>query len=124
MKRIYHHHNKWEEVKYKMYDNFNHKKKYVLVEMVIDYFNNKKLIEKWMAFVTDNFKFSCEHNFTNPNMNHVAWLGQASVSAYLKIPKEITIIAWNYLDEKTQERANQIARNEIKRWRLQNEERL
>ena len=116
MKRIYHHHKKWEEVKYCMYDNYNTKQEDILIKKVVDYFNKENLVKKYMRFVVNNFKFSCEHNFTNPSMNKIAFLGQASVSAYLKIPREITMKAWNLLSERTQNRANSIAIKEIERW--------
>ena len=118
MKRIYHRHEKWEEVKYNMYGCYESKNKEKLIQQVINYFNNKDLIEKNMAIVIDNFVFSCEHNFTNPSMNKIAWLGQASVSVWSKIPREITMEAWNYLPKEIQERANKIAQNEIERWEL------
>lgn len=116
MKRIYHHHEKWEEVKYNMYGDSETKDKKKLIQQVINYFNNKSLVETYMAFVVDNFQYSCEHIFTNPNMNRIAWLGQSSVAVWEKIPREITMIAWNYLNLHIQERANQIAQNEIDRW--------
>jgi len=116
MNRTYHHHDKWEEVKYNMYGNYNPKDKDMLIQKVIYFFNNKTLVEKYMAYVCDNFKYSCEHNFTNPSMNKIAFLGQSAVSVWAKIPREITMIAWNFLTEKTQLRANKIAQEEINRW--------
>jgi hypothetical protein len=116
MNRIYHHHSKWEEVDYGMYDPINIKEKNIMVQRVINFFRQKSLVEKYMAYVVDSFRYSCEHIFTNPNFNKIAWLGQASVSVWGNIPKDITIIAWNYLDKNTQEQANNIAKNEIERW--------
>ena len=116
MKRIYHSHDKWEEVEYGMYENTNPKDKNILIQKVIYYFNNEELVKYCMGYVVDNFKFACEHNFTNPSMNKIAWLGQASVSFWARIPREITMEAWNYLDEMIQNVANKIAESEIKRW--------
>ena len=116
MKRIYHHHEKWEEVKYNMYGSVNPKERNMLIQKVINYFKQKSLVEKNMAFVIDNFKYSCEHNFTNPSMNKIAWLGQTSLAVYGNIPNDVVMEAWNYLDEKTQDRANEIAKGEINRW--------
>ena len=116
MKKIWHNHNKWEEVKYGMYMPYNIKHKNELTQQVINFFMQPSLVKKCMIYVIDNFKYSCEHNFTNPSMNHIAWLGQASVAYYLRIPEEITRIAWNFLDEQTQNKANKIAEEQIKRW--------
>jgi len=121
MKRIYHHHEKWEEVKYNMYGSVNPKERAMLIQKVINYFKQKSLVEKNMAFVIDNFTYSCEHNFSNPSMNKVAWLGQSSVSVWSKIPCDVVMEAWNYLDKTTQEQANMIAQNEIDRWLLIND---
>ena len=116
MNRIYHPHNKWEEVKYNMYGNTEPKKKDILVNKVIWFFRQTPLIRKYMFFVVDNFKCSCEHNFTNPNMNRIAWLGQAAVSVWGNIPEDITRIAWNFLTEEEQTVANNIAKENIDRW--------
>lgn len=114
--RIWHNHNDWEEVKYNMYGCYNSVEKDELCERVIEFFNNEKMVKKYMRIVIDKFKNSCEHIFTNPSFNHIAWLGQASIAYRLLIPSDITRIAWNLLDEKTQEKANNIAKDEIKRW--------
>ena len=117
MNRIYHNHDKWEEVKYNMYGDCENKNKDMLTNKVIHFFNTKYLIEKYMAFVVDNFKYSCEHNFTNPSMNKIAWLGQAAVAVWSNIPEDITRNAWNFLNKETQDRANNLAKNEIERWK-------
>jgi len=116
MNRIYHHHKLWEEVKYNMYGCFDLKDKDILIKKVINYFNNSSLVKYWMEKVIEDFKFSCEHNFTNTSMNRVAWLGQASVAYAYKICDDITKIAWNYLDEETQNRANETAKRLVERW--------
>lgn len=117
MKQIYHNHKNWEEVKYGMYESIISKSKDQLIQKVIYFFNNISLVEKYMAFVVDTFKCSCEHNFTNPSINKRAFLGQAALAVYDRIPREITMIAWNYLDENTQNVANNIADKEIERWK-------
>ena len=116
MNRIYHPHTKWEEVKYNMYGSYDEKNKDMLITKVIYFFTQRFLIRKYMEFVIENFKCSCEHNFTNPSMNKVAWLGQAAVAVWGKIPEDLTRIGWNFLDEDTQLNANQIAEEYIKGW--------
>lgn len=116
MKQIWHNHNLWEEVKYGAYNKFNPKEKEVLIQKVIYFFNNEELVKQYMERVVEEFKYSCEHNFTNKSLNKIAFLGQSAVCVYANIPFEITMEAWNYLDIKTQERANNIAKNNIDRW--------
>lgn len=114
--RIYHDYTKWEEVKYNAYAKINPKKKDYQIDKVIYFFKNPNLINEFMEFVIENFKYSCEHNLTNPNLNHRAWLGQTALAVYNKIPAEITMEAWNFLTEEEQNRANTIAEKKIKRW--------
>ena len=117
MKRIYHNHNKWEEVKYGMYKAYSNEDKPFLLKKVVLFFNNEMLVKKYMKFVVDNFKFSCEHIFTNPSMNHIAWLGQSSIAVWGGVPEEITREGWSLLNEETQNRANEIVIFEIERWK-------
>ena len=117
MKRIYHHHDSWEDHKHKMYDNILDKKKQnMLIEKTINFFENEKMVSFFMGRIINEWKCCCEHNFTNPSMNKVAWLGQSASCLYSGANKEITIEAWNQLSEKTQKRANKIAEKTIKRW--------
>lgn len=116
IKRIYHNHRLWEEVEYNMYGNYNNKNKEMLIQKVINFFNTESLVIEYMERVIEQFKFSCEHNLTNPNMNKIAFIGQCSLALYGKIAREITMIAWNYLTPEIQERANKIAEKQIKRW--------
>jgi len=124
MKRIYHNHELWEEVKYNMYGSINPVNKDLIVNRVIFFFRNEGLIRKYMLYVIKNFKYSCEHNLTNVNMNRVAWLGQAAVAAWNKIPEDITRIAWNYLTESEMSRANKIAQDYISYWEEENAEKI
>lgn len=100
LNRIWHNHSKWEDAHYGMYDSITDKKRrFELLKKVKQYFSNKKLYSKYMKLVIQNWKYSCEHNLTNPSMNHIAWLGQASACLYCKAPEDITREAWSLLQE-------------------------
>lgn len=99
-----------------MYDTPNPKNKEKLIHEVIYFFNSYELMKCYMERVVEEFKYSCEHNLTNPNMNKIAFIGQCSLALWKRIPREITMIGWNYLDPKIQERANKFADKQIKRW--------
>lgn len=116
MNRIYHSHLKWEEVEFNMYGSYNSKDKEQLIQKVINFFNNEDLTQEYMEKVTEMFVLSCEHNLTNPNMNRIAFIGQCALAIYDNIPRDITMIAWNFLNPKVQERANKQARKIIERW--------
>ena len=76
-------------------------------------FNSEKMTKKFMLRVINEWKFSCEHNLTNPSMNKIAYIGQAACCIYCGAPNTITMKAWNMLDENIKERANRIAKNTL-----------
>ena len=114
MNRIYHPYTMWEEVNYNMYGNYKNKEEGV--QKVIDFFNNENEVRLYMERVVEEFKFSCQHNLTNPNMNKIAFIGQCAVALKHKIPNDITMKAWNFLTEEVQDRANKIAKQQLERW--------
>jgi protoheme ferro-lyase len=116
MKRIYHPYWVWEDYKHGFYDNCSGSVKDKHIEKGIEMFNSKKLTEENMFFVVDNWKYSCEHNLTNPSINKIAYIGQSACCVYAGIPSTVTMELWNMLDKKTQEQANAIAIKTIDRW--------
>ncbi len=53
-----------------------------------EFLKNIRLFKESAYGVIDNWKNSCEHNLTNPNMNRIAWIGQASVCYKYGIPSK------------------------------------
>jgi len=120
MKRIYHHYENWEDWKVGFYNNCSGKEKPIKINQVLKMFNSKKLTEKYMNEVIDNWKYSCEHNFTNNTINQIAYLGQAACCLYKEIPATITMEAWSLLDVKVRDRSDMIALKTIKKWTAKN----
>ena len=117
LNRIWHNHTKWEDNKNGMYRNVTNKNiRNKLIKKVIFFFNNKKIYSKFMEDVIINWKFSCEHNLTNSNLNCIAWLGQASACLFCNAPEDITREAWNLLSEEKQNEANKVAEKKIIKW--------
>ena len=69
IKRIYHNYKLWEDYKNGFYSSCEKSKKQENIDKVIEMFNNYELTSIYMQKVIDEWKYSCEHNFTNYSMN-------------------------------------------------------
>ena len=120
VKRVYHPYWLWEDFNNGFYNNEQPSIKESNILKVIELFNSKELTEKWMNYVIDNWKYSCEHNLTNNSLNRIAWIGQSACCCYAKVPCITTMEAWNLLSVKVQERANKIAFEVLNKWEKRN----
>jgi hypothetical protein len=91
--------------------------------------DEKELLEKAIEFTGDHIKYghamlrvveewpiTCEHNLTNPSINHKAFIGHCAVTLQLGIPEYITRLAWSYLKEEQRVLANKAAEIAYGRW--------
>jgi len=69
------------------------------------------------------WKFSCDQFLSNPNMNRVAWLGQASACYHLGLPS-FCRSGFKYLSENDQKEANETAKIKLDLWIRQKENQL
>jgi len=120
--RIYHPYWKWEDYKAGFYNNCSGEEKKQLIQKGIYMFNSEKLTLEYMYKVINEWKYSCEHNFTNPSLNKIAYIGQGACCIYANIPSIITMEIWNLLDNKIQDRANKNANNVLNKWIINNKE--
>jgi hypothetical protein len=118
IERKYHHYLKWEDYKFGMYDN--PKNKIQEAKKICDFFKYTQKLKYFMFKVVHEWKYSCEQNLTNPNMNKIAYIGQAAVALALGFSRDSTMFAWNLLDEKTQDKANKIAEKALQAWVKEN----
>lgn len=118
--RIYHPYWKWEDYKAGFYNNCSGEEKKQLIIKGIEMFNSEKLTLENMYKVINEWKYSCEHNFTNPSLNKIAYIGQGACCIYANIPSTVTMEIWNMLDNKTQDRANQNANKILDEWVINN----
>ena len=65
--------------------------------------------------VITEWKNSCEHYLTNPNMNRIAWLGQASLCLHLGIPSRFRG-GYNLLSEDQKKAADDKALEYMNKW--------
>jgi hypothetical protein len=117
-KRIYHTWDKWECYKAGFYENQPPKGlskeeceiKYKNLLSDLDEFEDclKKIIKEW--------KYSCEHYLSNPNMNRIAWLGQAALAYKYNIPACFRG-GYNLLTEEQKLAADKMALKYLNIWR-------
>lgn len=120
MERIYHPFNLWEDYKNGFYDNVSGQRKQELKQQCVDLFNDLPLLEIQMRRVINEWKYSCEHNLTNPAMNKIAYIGQSAACIYLNIPNTVTMECWSLLSKEVQKEADKIADRVLKEWETKN----
>jgi hypothetical protein len=88
MKRIYHPWHKWECYKAGFYNTRPPKNMSVenAKELYKNFLSDLIKFETALKMVIREWKYSCEHFLTNPVMNKIAWLGQASACISLGLP--------------------------------------
>lgn len=108
MLRIYHNHEKWEDLEMWYNKPFD-------LQKAIDFINDIKEFAKAMFRVICEYRNSCQHNLTS-NINRVAWLGQAACFYAIGCPESITREAWGHLSKSKKQKANNHAQRNIDLW--------
>lgn len=85
-----------------------------------DFLKDIPLFQSVMREIICEWKYSCEHNLTNQNMNRIAWMGQASLAYHLGIPSRYRG-GYNLLTEDQQEAADLAALEVINEWMVLND---
>jgi len=99
-----------------MYDKVDKSKENDLIHLGKKVLSNADLFKYAIEGVFQNWKISCLHNLTNPNINKKAWLGHAACSYQYSVPEYLTRISWGELSEIEKQEANLIAENKINIW--------
>lgn len=115
MKTKYYNYLLWEDYQNGMYRQTNDNNQERIIKAV-ELFKNKDELYKAMKFVANHWKISAEVNFTNPSINHQAWLGQASQCYVNKCTDMETIKAWHLLSDEERNDANFIADMVYSEW--------
>jgi hypothetical protein len=66
--------------------------------------------------VVNEWPYSCEQAFTNPGMNHLAWVGHAACCLAIQCPEYVTRRAWGKLTNQQQIDANEKAALAVQMW--------
>ena len=111
MKRIYHTHDKWEDLGMWMRKPFP-------VERAIEFTGNAELYGSWMWKVICEWPIACEHNLTGTG-NRRAWLGHAACFMAIGCPESVTRKAWGMLTSQQRIDADQQAQDCIDVWEWQ-----
>lgn len=117
MDRIYHTWDKWECYPAGFYEV--HPPDGMSVEdaeiAYKDFLSDLNLFGNSMQQVITEWINSCEHYLTNEKMNRIAWMGQAAMCIYSKVPSRFRG-GYNLLTENQQIKADELALNFINKW--------
>lgn len=119
-KQIYHPWHKWEDHKNGFYFNMSGVERENRIHDVVNMFMHDEKTREFMLRVINEWKFSCEHNLTNPAINKVAYIGQSAACLYCGAPNTVTMEAWSLVPKEHQEKANEIAKECIEIWKANN----
>ena len=118
IKQIYHPYWLWEDFKNGMWRKLTKEEESELLPQVIEFTGNHELYGGAMFEVIREWKYSCEHNLSDLNVNRRAWLGHAACCFKHGWPEYLVREAWNQLTSDQQFKANTMADNAIREWEL------
>lgn len=115
IKQIFHPWHKWECIE--MYLSEIEISTEYAKKSYAEFLSNKKLFQKSILRVFNEWPISCEHFLTNESINRIAWIGQASMFIETGIPAKYRG-GFFLLSEKMQFKANEKARINLNEWLL------
>lgn len=116
MQQVYYPYWLWEDYQAGMWRNVFGDERMKLLEKAIKFTGDAKLYGSYMLRVVKSWFYSCSVNFTNPSINHQAWVGHAACCLAISCPEDITRLAWHELSEQQQIDANIQADKAISLW--------
>lgn len=116
IKRVYHHHDKWEEAKAGMWRRPTGSERDYLVQKCAEFMANTDAFREAMYQAIEEWPVSCEVNFTKRSGNRIAWLGWAACCIAIDCPEEPTRAAWWKLTRQQREDADAAAAEVILEW--------
>jgi hypothetical protein len=115
MKRVYHHYEKWEEIKSGMWRNVPVGERQQYVDQAASLMKDANAFFLAMQRATIEWPHSCEHHLTG-TFNRQAWMGHAGCCIAVNSPEDLTRLAWHTLTQDEQDRANRAADRAIAEW--------
>lgn len=116
MKRIFHHHDKWEEHKAGMWRTVHGSAREQFIQAAGDLMRAPQAFKSAMLKAVYEWKHSCEANLTSIAVNRQAWLGHAGCCIATGSPEECTRLGWHTLTATEQDEANRVADEAIAEW--------
>ena len=81
--QLFYSYNQWEDYQFGMYEE-EQKGRKNRVDRAILMLSDEYMCRLFMKKVCEEWTISCKQNFTNPQMNKIAWLGQAACCLYAR----------------------------------------
>lgn len=116
MKRKYHNYKEWEEYKYGMWRKAAAAEEIKYLKKAIEFMGDHVLYGTYMQHVITQWPISCEQNLSNPDINHMAWIGHAACCIAFNCPEYIVRMAWHHLTKQQQDLANEQAEIAFANW--------
>jgi len=114
LKRVYHPHNEWEEIKHNMWGSVSNEKAWL--EKAVLFTGDHELYGGFMFDVIKKWPVSCENALTDQYINKKAWIGHAAAALAMNCPEYITRKAWRDLTDEQKFLANKQAERAIRAW--------
>lgn len=105
----------WEEIEHNMWGTVDNRNAWV--QRAIQFTGNHEQYGHYMRRVCQEWPISTENAFTDPYLNHRAWLGHAACALAFNCPEDVVREAWKYLSDEQKLLANQEASRAIADWR-------
>jgi hypothetical protein len=115
IKQVWHPVQHWEEIAYNMWGKVEDRAGYL--ERAIQFTGDHKLYGSYMRRICAEWPISTENAFTDPHLNHKAWVGHAACALAMGCPEDIVRQAWSHLTDEQKLLANQEASRAISDWR-------
>jgi ATP/maltotriose-dependent transcriptional regulator MalT len=112
--RIYHPFWAWEDIG--MWRDISAAEQRRLLTLAVDFTGDAGAYGAAMMRVLDEFPLACEHNLTEPAVNHQAWVGHAAAYLAHELPEYVTREAWGMLTQQQRDEANAMADRAINEW--------
>jgi hypothetical protein len=117
--RIYHPYWDWECYKAGFYNTTVDMSDEEAKVLYKTFLGNLPVFGAGMTKVMKEWPISCEHFLTNPSINRIAWLGQASMCITTGVPSRFKG-GFKLLSSADQEAANNLAQEYLTRWENEN----
>ena len=115
LRQVYHPVQQWEEIAHNMWGRVDDRAGYT--QRAINFTGDHKLYGSFMRRVCDEWPISTENAFTDPYLNHRAWVGHAACALAFNCPEDIVRQAWRFLSDEQKLLANKEASRAIAGWR-------
>ena len=115
LQQVYRRVQEWEEVTHNMWGKVSDRNSYI--ERAIQFTGNHIEYGRYMRRVCEEWPISTENAFTDPYLNHRAWVGHAACALAFNCPEDIVRQAWRFLTDEQKLLANKEASRAIADWR-------